>query len=169
MDPFYCPITSCQLKSADCSLPYTGTEFQQIDANFDLKISSYVSPAAPVSVCVECTNGYQVIPKPNFQIIFEDYLSSLCSSALSLTSLSSKTLNYADPLFLISTTNQDLFSNSEPILCPIQSCTLKTPDCLNAYPGTDLQVALNQDISLSSSLFIGGQTHQVCIVCSTIS
>ena len=67
-----------------------------------------------------------------------------CGKSLTITNITSKTIEYGDILLL-----NELFTNQETSLCPIESCELKTPDCSGSYLLDDVIIDLTGSFDIS--------------------
>ena len=72
-----------------------------------------------------------------------------CENTLSLNGVTSKIIEFGDPLIVLSALN-DIIINSQLEKCPIKSCRLMISDCSIAYSQTDLTISTigNLDVSL---------------------
>ena len=71
-----------------------------------------------------------------------------CENTLNSNGVTSKTVKYNDPPFVLSAKN-DLFANSKESKCPIKTCKLMTADCSAVYTATDLRISITGDLDVS--------------------
>ena len=69
---------------------------------------------------------------------------------------------------IIASAKTDIFINQDSINCPITSCILKSPNCLETNIGTQISIssANNFEITLFNSSIPAGQNLEVCIECT---
>ena len=94
----------------------------------------------------------------------------LCAASLAVNPVTEKIFAYDDPVKVVSAKTSDIFSNSQPVLCPIRTCQLMKSDCSDI--NSDVGIAQDQtdgtSIVLASSSDQEGQSFMLCFQCSNL-
>ena len=89
-----------------------------------------------------------------------------CKNTLASTGVTSKTVNYEDPLHILSV-RDDLLVNTKDVKCNLKQCTLLNADCSGPYTGSEISMTSTSEYNVQFlQMVAAGQSATVCFECS---